>query len=207
MDDGSEIIEGEDEVDQTTELALLKPAPLPAALKNRRARVRAEDVTVEHVERFLQHLATSGLYHESSRTCGLAPSTIARLRKEEPEFQAMCDESMDEYKDSLVRAAHSRAVEGWEEPVFSSKHGGEIGTIRKFDSRLLELLLKRHMPEFREKFEGELKVSGGVLVAPIPATNMADWMAKHQEATWEAQAKPDLVEPDAPAEPSGPVSP
>ena len=39
-------------------------------------------------------------------------------------------------------ALHRRGVEGWEEPVFRGKYGGQVGTIRRFSDKCLEMALK-----------------------------------------------------------------
>jgi hypothetical protein len=152
-----------------------QPKPLPTEFRNRRAAMRVEHITVAHIEKFLDNLRKCGLWYESAEACGLAYSTILRLRKQDDEFKEWCDEAMQSYRESLERECHRRAVEGWDEPVFSQRLGTQIGVIRKHDPRLLELMLKRHIPEYREKFEGEIKVTGGVLVAPISPTSAADF--------------------------------
>lgn len=155
-----------------------QPKPLPQVFRNRRASLRVEEITAHHIDQFLQNLAKTGLWYESAESCGLSYATIRRLRKQDEEFKEMCEEMMQSYRESLERECHRRAVEGWDEPVFSQKLGTQIGVIRKFDPRLLELMLKRHIPEYREKFEGEIKVSGGVLVAPVSAVSNEDWEKK-----------------------------
>jgi hypothetical protein len=45
---------------------------------------------------------------------------------------------------------------------------------------MLELLLKRYSPEFREKFSVDANMTGGVLVVGQPAPSTADW-AKEEE--------------------------
>jgi hypothetical protein len=164
------VVEGE-----LLDLETSTPAPLPREIKTRRGFRRLENITVDDIEKFLTHLAKTGLILQSAESCGLSYVTVNRLKKDEPVFKEMCDEAMEAYVESLEAAAHSRAVDGWEEPVFSQKLGTEIGRIQRFDSRLLELMLKRHRPEFREKFEGEIKVSGGVLIAPIAAATPEQW--------------------------------
>lgn len=155
-----------------------EPAPFPQAIKTRRGFLRLEHVEVKHIEDFLDVLADTGLKKNSAERAGLSYMTVLRLEKQDEEFKTMVHEAMESYRESLQREAHRRAVDGWDEPVFSQKLGTQIGTVRKYDSKLLELMLKRHVPEFREKFEGEIKVTGGVLVAPLAAATAEDWAAK-----------------------------
>jgi hypothetical protein len=168
-----------------------KPQPLPITVKNRRGQRRLENITVEAIEEFLANLAKTGVLYSSAEDCGLAYFTINRLRKEEPDFEAMVQDALEAYRDVLVKEAHRRAVEGWEEPVFSQKLGTEIGRIQRYDSKLLELLLKRHIPEFREKFEGEIKVTGGVLIAPAQPANTEEWLKQYGTGRQELIAAPE----------------
>lgn len=176
-----------------------QPKPLPQEFRNRRAAMRVEDITVEHIEQFLDNLRKTGLWYESAESCGLSYATIHRLKKQDEEFKEWCDDAMLSYRESLERECHRRAIEGWDEPVFSQKLGTVIGVIRKFDPRLLELMLKRHIPEYREKFEGEIKVSGGVLVAPVSVSSPQDWESKFggERLTLLAQPPADKLLPDA----------
>lgn len=53
--------------------------------------------------------------------------------------------------DMLIDEARRRAHDGWEEPVF--QNGVMVGKITKYDSALLTLLIKKHDPRYREKYE------------------------------------------------------
>lgn len=161
------------------ELMNTTPQPLPKQLVQRRQKVLLEDITVEAVEEFLTNLSRTGLIYESAMKAGLSYPTVNRLKKEDDEFKMYMDEAMEEYRELLQRECHRRAIDGWDEPVFSQRTGQQMGVIRKYDMKLLELMLKRHIPEFREKFEGEIKISGGVLVAPITPASNEDWAAQH----------------------------
>src|SRR6185312_2646380 len=87
--------------------------PIPAEYRNRRMHLRAEEITVGHIERFLVELASTGLWYQSSEVCGLSYATIRRLVKDDPEFKEWCEEALQSYKDSLEKECHRRAVQGW----------------------------------------------------------------------------------------------
>lgn len=54
--------------------------------------------------------------------------------------------------DRCEDAALTRAVDGWEEPVWHQ--GVQVGTVRKYDSQLLMFLLRARRPEkYRERAE------------------------------------------------------
>lgn len=153
--------------------------PLPAVFKARRYNMFTEAITVEKIDNFLCRLEQTGLLGQSAQEAGLAFITVKRLQRDDEDFAAYMEDAMNTYRESLEREAHRRAVDGWDEPVFSQKLGCEIGVIRKYDPRLLELMLKRHIPAYREKFEGEIKVTGGVLVAPVTQATVAAWAQQH----------------------------
>lgn len=151
---------------------------LPNDFAIERKRVLLADITVTSIENFLRQLERTGVVFKSAERAGLSYVTVNRLRKDDPVFAELWAEAMQAYRDSLVEECHRRAIEGWDEPQFSQRLGTQMGVVRKFDSRLLELMLKRHIPEFREQFKGEISISGGVLVAPIAPLNQEDWEAK-----------------------------
>lgn len=115
----------------------------------------------------MRWLAIYRLCGQIQRAChevGISPSTVRSLLKNDPDFKDAVDEAYGDFKEQLERELLRRAVMGWEEPVF--QQGVLAGTIRKYDSRLLELAIKRHLPEYKESFNVDHNVSGGVLVVP-----------------------------------------
>lgn len=155
--------------------ATTKPYGLPQAVIDRRQRLRSEEICVHHIERFLQLLAESGRPLAAAEGAGLSLYTIKRLRKDDGDFDEMCMEAQQKFSESLEEECYNRAVVGWDEPVFSQKTGDHIGDIHRKDSRLLELMLKKNIREYRDRVEGEIKVTGGVLVAPMAMPTEEDW--------------------------------
>ena len=83
----------------------------------------------------------------------------------DPAFAEAYEEAYTYFKDALEAEMLRRAVQGWKEPVVGGKDKDEVVThVQKFDSQLLQLALKRHIPEYREKYQVDANVSGGVLV-------------------------------------------
>jgi len=68
------------------------------------------------------------------------------------EFRALWHAARDageDYRRELrVGAAHARAVDGWDEPVYN--RGVQCGVIRRFSDRLLEMLMKADDPRYRD---------------------------------------------------------
>jgi len=110
---------------------------------------------------FLRELAATGRRTDARNAVGISARTITYhlspdSDRYDPEFAAGYEEAMQEYRDALVREAHRRAVEGVPEPVYYQgarvkEKDGREAVVLKYSDRMLELLLKRHIPEFRDR--------------------------------------------------------
>lgn len=111
-------------------------------------------------QEYCAELAKTGRRMAACLKVGVHRVTVASHLKKSPHFKEMYEEAMEEYRNVLQDAAHQRGVEGWEEPVYhqgrrvidTDNDGKEVRvSVRKFDTQLLIMLLKRHCPEFNEK--------------------------------------------------------
>lgn len=151
-----------------------KPRAMPPEMYIRKSRVTK--LKVEHITRYLDSLSVTGRKYDSCAAAGISYSWLKVLR-EDPDFVELEEEAMDAYKDLIYKEAHRRAVEGVDEPLVGGQFRDSIiGTVKRYSDRLLELVLKRHIPEFREKWEGTVNVSGGVLVAPLKPKSEEEWL-------------------------------
>lgn len=144
--------------------------------------------TLAEQEAFLAAYAAEGVI-----TAAAALAKIDRKRHYEwlddsekyPDYEGRFKEAHEKACDRLEKEAVRRAVEGWEEPVYGSGGPGvgsvQVGAVRKYSDRMLEIMLKARRPErFRERHDftsaGE-KMGVGVLVVPGIAAG-EDWAAK-----------------------------
>jgi hypothetical protein len=67
------------------------------------------------------------------------------------EWQELWDESYAKFLESVKTEVRSRAVDGWNEPVFHM--GKVVGYVQKKSDRLLELMATKLHPEFANKSE------------------------------------------------------
>lgn len=112
---------------------------------------RAPGITKAQQQAFLRAFAETGIIRDAAEAANIHRCTHWRWLQD-PEYAAAYEAATAEAADRIEREALRRALEGWEEPVFQG--GKQVGTVRKFDSRLLELLLKAHKPErFRERHQ------------------------------------------------------
>jgi hypothetical protein len=140
------------------------------------------EFTPERKQRFLEELARTGLRMHSAEYAGVTIATVRRHEKEDKEFADLAIEAKDWFTDGIEAEAVRRATEGYLEPVFSQKTGKQIGVVRKFSDRLLEIILKANRPDkFRENVQHEHKHSGGVLVVPGKAITDESWEQEHGE--------------------------
>jgi hypothetical protein len=116
--------------------------------------------TADNRALFVETLAAKGTLIAAVDAVGCSRQQAYDLRKNDPTFAEECEIAMERYRNVLVAEAHRRAVEGTDKPVV---HEGAItDTYKVYSDRLLELMLKRHIPEFREKTEAKVEHSGTV---------------------------------------------
>lgn len=149
-----------------------KPTPVKHVGKGR-------PVSEEQFQKFLDNYALTGLLGHSARAADMSPENVRRRRMADEEFAKACEEALQTYRETLEMEVHRRAVSGWDEPVYQK--GEFVGTIRRYSDRLLELQVKRHIPEYRDKFSIAAEVKGGVMVVPATPGSMDDWEAQFGE--------------------------
>ena len=153
----------------------------PKVMQVKRDRKARKKVTQRRRKIFLKTLAKTGRIGYSARAAGYSCSTyLARVRRLDPDFSAQWDEALDTAMDVLEDAAHERAVDGVEEPVF---HKGEIvGHKLRYSDGLLTTLLKANKPDkYRDNTKVDVNVGGGFGIAILPSTQKS-------AVEWEAQA-------------------
>lgn len=90
---------------------------------------------------FLHALKETSSVREACRYSGMSSTSAYRVKKRLPEFSDAWDQVLAYNAPALEKAAFSRAVDGWMEPVW---HGGKmVGERWVFSEGLLKLLLTR----------------------------------------------------------------
>lgn len=127
----------------------------------------------------LNSLCNCGVVYMAVCEKGVSYSQWHRLCKEFKGLKALQQEALELYREKISMVVHSRATNGWLEPVFYK--GTLAGHIRKFSDRLLELQAKRHVPEYRERGALDVNVSGGVLVVNSSDINKEKWLEEQRK--------------------------
>lgn len=104
---------------------------------------------------FLDHLKTSCNYAASARAVGVSYAVVMGLKARDADFQAACDEALEEAYDHLEAEARRRAFEGTDEPVWYM--GEQVGTVRRYSDSLAQFLLKGYR---RRKFGDKQEITG-----------------------------------------------
>lgn len=109
------------------------------------------EFTGEIRQEFIAALEQFGAVLTACDWVGMAQSTLYKRRKEDPTLAAEMDAALERYRLSIVAEVRRRAVEGWVEPVY--QQGQLVGTKRVFSDKMLELLAKAKIPEFKPQVD------------------------------------------------------
>lgn len=123
--------------------------------------------------RYLELLSRSGQQSSSAYQVGVTAKTVQAHARQNPEFKAACGDALDRYRERIDGEVRRRGLEGVEEPVFFQ--GIVVGWLRKYSDQLLLAHAKRHVPEYRDRVQADLNVTGGVLVVGSPAESPQSW--------------------------------
>jgi len=153
------------------------PERFQAQDEEMKARGASNFLTAHQKAIYCSALEEMGYARGAELAAGTSWRTVKEHREMFPDFDAACVEAMEGFRNRLHSAAFERAVEGWDEPVFYQ--GRIVGSIRRRSDRLMELMLRAHIPEkFRDNVSVDATVRGGVLVVPAQMS-MEEWMAQH----------------------------
>lgn len=141
---------------------------------------------------FLDKLLETGKPGLSAAHAGVCQTTVARHRKEDPDFGEAYTRTLKLHAEDIVQRLETAAMEGFENDVYD-KDGVKIGIKTTFETQLRVAMLKRFDPEYKDRQEIEHK-GGGVMVAPAAMTP-EQWLAQQQAAN-EARQAPDGAIPE-----------
>lgn len=115
----------------------------------------------ERKEEYCNELAKHGLRQKAARAIGVHPDTVSKHLGNDPNFKALYQAALEDYRESIQSEMHRRAVVGTEKPLyFQGKRVVETDpvtkkqvrvSVKEYDTQLLIMLAKRWIKEFREK--------------------------------------------------------
>lgn len=122
---------------------------------------------------FLDYFQDTGRVADSATHVGMTANGILLHRKAHPEFEERYQAAYSVFRDTINKEVYNRAVFGTPRPIFYK--GEVVGRISECSDRMLEMLAKRHMPEYREKQQLDVNLSAGVLVVPGVQQKDEEW--------------------------------
>lgn len=155
------------------------------------------------LETFCEELIRSGgNVSRAAAEVGLHKASLYALRERDPDFAERWDRAVMIGDYALIDEARRRAFEGWDEPVFykgvlaerrveDPETGAflryEPASVRKFDSRLLELMLRARFPQtFRDrsdvKHSGEVAIPSTVDLSRLSRDELLELQRLHAKA-------------------------
>lgn len=134
---------------------------------------------------YLLCLSRCGLTSQSAAAAGVHPSTVADHRKKDAQFDEAVEQALGYFRDRVEAEAIRRAIEGVEEPEFYK--GQVVGTKIRYSDRLLEKIMNRYIPEYRDANAAEVNLNAGVLVVGQPQVNPDQWAERFNQSKQEAE--------------------
>lgn len=154
---------------------------MPAKTAKPRRRGRPA-VPADRIDVFLAHLGETASVAGAAARADIQRSTLYQLRQHDEAFAARWDEARKLGIERLEDEAMQRSLDGVPKPVFYA--GQQVASVRQFNDRLLQFLLKAHKPETYDR-------PRPVAAAPLPF----DLVARVKEAEARMNAKGDRLPP------------
>jgi hypothetical protein len=118
---------------------------------------------------FLSALRRTGEVLRAAHAAGWADTSVVRkLRNDSEEFASEWDAALYAGTDVLVEEAYRRGMEGVFKPTYYK--GKMVGGEYKHSDTLLQMLIRAHRSEFRDKTSKTVEHTGAVGVALLPMT-------------------------------------
>jgi hypothetical protein len=116
------------------------------AVRKREAQPKIASLSTRARQRaFLAAFVTTGTVVHGARAARVSRAVVYHWRHTDSDFNARFQEAVEDAADALEMEARRRAVDGWQEPVYY--RGRVVGTVTKYDDRLLAMLLRARRPE------------------------------------------------------------
>ena len=102
-------------------------------------------LSAARVNAFFHHLGRAGSVTVAANRAQLRRSALYERRQDDDDFAARWAQALDLSVERLQDNAMNRAMNGTPRAVW--RNGQQVGSVRQFDNRLLQFLLKAHRPD------------------------------------------------------------
>jgi hypothetical protein len=141
-----------------------KPQPDKLTLTRARVRRPGERMTAKQraaaQEVFITTYSQGHSITKSCKAAGVSRETLYAWKEHHETFMFRFNQAKEEGDDVIRDEIRRRGIEGWDEAVYQL--GNYAGTVRKYSDRMLEIMAKARMPEYRDKVDVKATVQGNV---------------------------------------------
>ena len=129
---------------------------------------------------FLEEYEKHGMIRKAAAAIGVGTSAVKRVIMKNPEFAEACAECEETYRDKMVQHIQNLAFNGSIKKTFD-RTGKLLTEETIYPIPLIQMEARRVEAGYRDKREVEMKVSGGVLIAPAEVKSIDDWEKKFKD--------------------------
>lgn len=146
----------------------------------------------------LEMFSKTGRMSDAAMVAGVSASTIREHLSRDQEFSAAWEIAREQYCDHVTALVEKRGFEGIEEPILGGKYKDEVVAHKRIYSDSLAMMhAKRYVPEYREKQQMDLTVTGGVLAVASSFGNTANGL-KDWKREYGGDYEPGSIKPEPP---------
>lgn len=136
-----------------------------------------EKITAEMKLTYIREISEHGRHATAAHKSGMRAAQARRLLERDPDFKMAADEALEVYRDKVVGHHQKLVFEGTTKKVYD-RNGALISEEIDYPTNLLMAELKRVDSSYRDKQTVDVKVSGGVMIAPAQLQTIEDWEKK-----------------------------
>ena len=146
---------------------------------NWRVRIKSQQLKFddEAKGRFLAEYAKHGRIGDSCKAAGVSHTTYLKHLESDTDFGEACLMAEKDYQSRLIAHHQDLVFEGTTKKTFD-RQGNIVSEETIYPIPLIQMELRKHDEAYRDKREVDMKVSGGVLVAPSDVGTIEDWESK-----------------------------
>lgn len=136
---------------------------------------------------FLKSYQIHGLITVAANEAGVTVGTVRKHMETDEDFGMACVEAEELYRDRVIQHHQDLLFNGTTKESYD-RNGNIISREKVYPIKLIEMELKKHDKSYTDRKEVDIKVGGGVLVAPAEMT-LEQWKEKYG-----AKEEPKVVE-------------
>lgn len=146
---------------------------------NWRVRIKSQQLKFDDdaKQRFLEEYSKFGRIGDSCRAAGVSHTTYLKHLQEDQDFGEACLMAEKDYQSKLI-AHHQDLVFNGQTKVTYDRQGNIVSEEKVYPIPLIQMELRKHDEGYRDNKTMDVKVSGGVLIAPADVASIDEWESR-----------------------------